>query len=204
MAFSQSELCHERDPDAASWRRYSAASLAPRPRAQGRSGPQRRAAHQSVAVTTAGCPTAGRESHTRAAHARVFGRRFHSRPFAGIRSVLEQEPHDLLLLGARALRAARARRIRCEVERGRPLPAVRRVRTSAALEETANGLGTPCANGAMQRGRARLVLVLDVGPCVEEELNHRSLRRTGSTSYRPRAAHRTHSGERLRHADSRR
>src|SRR4029453_18328972 len=54
-------------------------------------------------------------------------------------------------------------------------PAVSRVHTSAALEETANGLGTPRANRAMQWSRIRLVLVLDVRASVKEELNHRSL-----------------------------
>jgi hypothetical protein len=52
---------------------------------------------------------------------------------------------------------------------------VTRVDTSAALEQTANGLGTPRANRAMQWSRARLVLVLEVRPGVEEALDHRSL-----------------------------
>src|SRR4029450_988384 len=65
--------------------------------------------------------------------------------------------------------------MRSNVERGRALPAVSRVHTSAALEETANGLWTPCANRAMQWSRARLVLVLDVRPSVEQELNQRPL-----------------------------
>src|SRR5262249_12890627 len=68
--------------------------------------------------------------------------------------------------------AARARRMRHEVERGRALPAVSRVRTGAALQETTNGLGTPCANRAMQWSGARLVLALDVRPSVEEHPNH--------------------------------
>src|SRR5437762_14214081 len=68
---------------------------------------------------------------------------------ARIGAVLQKELHDLFLLGARSLRAARARRTRTDVERGRALPAVSRVHTSAALEETPNGLGTPCANRAM-------------------------------------------------------
>ena len=96
-------------------------------------------------------------------------------PRARIGSILEKDLHDLLLLGARSLRAGRARRMRNDVERGRALPAVSRVHTSAALEETADGLGTPCANRSMQWSRARLVLVLDVRPRVEKELNHRPL-----------------------------
>ena len=88
---------------------------------------------------------------------------------------MEKELHDLLLLGARSLRAARARRTRTDVERGRALPAVSRVHTSATLEETANGLGTPCANRAMEWGRPCLVLMLDVRAGGEEELNHRPL-----------------------------
>src|SRR5206468_5853194 len=70
-------------------------------------------------------------------------------PRARIGAVLEKELHDLLLLGARSLRAGRARRTRTDVERGRALPAVSRIHTSATLEETANGLGTSCANRAM-------------------------------------------------------
>jgi len=49
-------------------------------------------------------------------------------PRARIRSILEKDLHDLLLLGARSLRAARARRMRDDVERGRALPAVQPVR----------------------------------------------------------------------------
>jgi len=96
---------------------------------------------------------------------------------SGVRvgSVLEKELHDLLLLGARPFRAARARRMRDDVERRRALPAVSRIHASAALEETANGLGTPCANRAMQWSRARFILVLDVRPGVEKALNHRPL-----------------------------
>jgi len=89
--------------------------------------------------------------------------------------VIEKDLHDLLLLGARSLRAARARRMHDDVERSRALPAVRRVDTSAALEETANGLRTACANRAMQWSCTRPVLVLDVRAGVEEELNHRPL-----------------------------
>jgi hypothetical protein len=55
------------------------------------------------------------------------------------------------------------------MERARALPAVSRVHTSAALEEAANGLGTPRANRAMQSSRVRLVLVLDIRPRIEEE-----------------------------------
>ena len=63
-----------------------------------------------------------------------------------IGAVLQKELHDLFLLGARSLRAARARRTRTDVERGCALPAVSRVHASATLEETANGLGASCAN----------------------------------------------------------
>ena len=94
---------------------------------------------------------------------------------ARIGAVLEKELHDLLLLRVRSFRAARTRRMRRDVERGRALPAVSRVDTSAALEQTANGLGTPRANRAMQRRRTRLLLVLDVRSRIEEALNHRPL-----------------------------
>src|SRR5262245_31625172 len=96
-------------------------------------------------------------------------------PRATIGSIVEQELHDFLLFGACSLYAARARRMRHDVERRRALPAVSCVHTSAALEETTNGLGTPCANRAMQWSCARLVLVLDVRAGVEQELNHRPL-----------------------------
>src|SRR5262245_55525573 len=62
------------------------------------------------------------------------------------------------------------------MEWGRALPAMSRVHTSAALEETANGLGTPRANRAMERSRARLVNVLDLRASVEEQLDHGHLR----------------------------
>ena len=93
-------------------------------------------------------------------------------PCVRIGAVLQQELYDLPLLGVRAFRAARARRMRGDVEKRRALSAVRRIHTSAALEETANGLRTPCANRTMQRRRARLVLALDIRACVEQELNH--------------------------------
>ena len=96
-------------------------------------------------------------------------------PRARIGAVLDQEFLDLLLLGACSLRAARARRMRYEVERGRALPAVSRIHASAAFQETANSLGTPCANRAMQRSRARLVLALDVRSSAKEKLDHRPL-----------------------------
>src|SRR3954469_11995373 len=91
---------------------------------------------------------------------------------ARIGAVVAKELHDLLLLGVRTLRAAGARRMHGEMESGRTLLAVGRVRTSAAFEETANGLRTSCANRAMQRSGARLVLLLDVRAGIEEELNH--------------------------------
>ena len=94
---------------------------------------------------------------------------------ARIGAIFEKERHDLLLLVVRTLRAARARRARADVERCRALPAVSRVHTSAPLEETADSLGAPRANRVMQRNRSGLVLVLDVRPRVEEELNHRPL-----------------------------
>jgi len=75
-------------------------------------------------------------------------------PHERIGTVLEKELLNLLPLGARSLRAARARRVRNDVERGCALSTVSRVHTSAALQETANGLGTPCANRAMQWSRA--------------------------------------------------
>jgi len=96
-------------------------------------------------------------------------------PRARIGPVFEKELLDLLLLGARSLRAARARRMCHEVERGRALPAVSRIHASAAFQETANSLGTPCANRAMQRSRARLVLALDVRSSAKEKLDHRPL-----------------------------
>src|SRR3954449_1967286 len=94
---------------------------------------------------------------------------------ARIGAVSKKELHDRLLLGARALRAARARRTRPDVERGRALAPVSRVHTSAPLEETADSFGTSCANRAMECSRACLVLMLDVRPGVEEQLNYRSL-----------------------------
>src|SRR5262249_50689270 len=113
-----------------------------------------------------------------------------------IGSVLMKELHDLLLLGPRSSRSARARRMRNDVERGRALPAVSRINASAALGETANGLGTPCAHRAMQWSRARLVLALDVRPGVEEELNHRPLfgRVPRRSRLRPRIARIMESG----------
>ena len=89
--------------------------------------------------------------------------------------MLEKELHDLLLLCARSVRAARASRNRRDVERGCALSAMSRVHTSAALEETQHGLGTPSTNRAMQWSRASFVLVFDVRSSVEEALNHRSL-----------------------------
>src|ERR1044071_9127069 len=53
----------------------------------------------------------------------------------------------------------------------------RRLHTSAVLEETANGPRTSRANGAMERRRARLVRVFDVRAGLEQQLNHRRLRR---------------------------
>jgi hypothetical protein len=88
---------------------------------------------------------------------------------------LEKESHDLLLLGARSARAARAGRTRRDVKRGRALPPVSGVHPRAALEETANGFRTSCANCAMQWSRARFVLPLDLCPCLDEEIDHRSL-----------------------------
>src|SRR5262245_58487526 len=96
-------------------------------------------------------------------------------PRTRIGAVLEKELNDLLLLGACSFRSARAGRPCTDVEWRRTLPAVDRVHARAALEETANGLGAACTNGAMQWSRARLVLVLDVRPGIEEELNHRPL-----------------------------
>src|SRR6185312_10855525 len=83
-------------------------------------------------------------------------------PRATIGSVSEQKLQDLLLLGVRSLRAARARRVRDDVQRSRTLTAVPRIHTSAALEKTANGFRTPRANRAMQWSRASFVLLLDV------------------------------------------
>jgi hypothetical protein len=62
---------------------------------------------------------------------------------ARIGSVLEKERDDLVLVGARALHAARAGRVRHGVERCRALPALTRVHTSAALEEAVERLVLP-------------------------------------------------------------
>jgi len=74
--------------------------------------------------------------------------------------------------------------MRSGVKEGRVITPVGHVDTSAALEETANGLGTPRANRAMQRGCARLVLVLDVRPGFEEEISRRSECRPTATNGR--------------------
>src|SRR5262245_12734502 len=111
-----------------------------------------------------------------------------ARPRVG--PVLKQQVDDLQLFGARSFGAASARRMRNDVERGGALAAVRGVHASAVLEETANRLGAPCANRAMERSRARLVQMLDVRPGSEKEFNHRSLfRRVPRLSgLRPRIA----------------
>ena len=56
---------------------------------------------------------------------------------------MEKEFLDFLLFGARSLRAARARRMPSNVEKGGAVPAVSRVHSSATLQETANCYGTP-------------------------------------------------------------
>ncbi|HTM32507.1 MAG TPA: hypothetical protein VL263_14450 [Vicinamibacterales bacterium] len=52
-----------------------------------------------------------------------------------------------------------------------------RAHTRAALEKTANSLGTPCPDRPMQWSRTGFVLVLDVGSGIEEELDYQSLLR---------------------------
>ena len=54
---------------------------------------------------------------------------------------------------------------------------MRRGHTSASLEEAADSFYTSRADGAMQRRRASLVLVLDVRARANEELDHRALLR---------------------------
>ncbi len=80
-----------------------------------------------------------------------------------------------MLLGASSPGAARARGTRTDVKRGSALPAVSCVHTRSALQETANGLGAPCPDRPMQWSHAGLVLVLDVGSGIEEELDYQAL-----------------------------
>jgi hypothetical protein len=88
---------------------------------------------------------------------------------------VEEELRDLSLLSECPFRTARPGRIRGNMKRSRALPAVSRVYARTALQQTANRLRTPGANRAMQWSGARLVLVLDVGPGIEDPLDDRAL-----------------------------